>query len=58
MGCRRRRSSALGSPSWRLAACADLLVECEKAGDDWGAALLRLVVAIAGQIADSTRVRE
>lgn len=43
---------ALGSPAWRLAACADLLVECERTGDDWGAALLKLMVAIATQIAD------
>ena len=43
---------ALGSPAWRLAACADLLVECERTGDDWGAALLKLMVAIAAQIAD------
>jgi len=43
---------ALGSPAWRLTACADLLVECERTGDDWGAALLKLVVAIATQIAD------
>lgn len=45
---------ALGSPSWRVTACIDLLGECERAGDDWGAALLRLAVAVAGQIADPT----
>ena len=44
---------ALGSPTWRLTACADLLVECERTGDDWGAALLKLMVAIAAQIADN-----
>jgi len=43
---------ALGSPAWRLTACADLLVECERTGDDWGAALLKLMVSIAAQIAD------
>jgi DNA-binding SARP family transcriptional activator len=42
---------ALGSPSWRLTACMDLLGECERDGDEWGAALLRLAVAIAGQTA-------
>lgn len=45
---------ALGSPSWRVTACVDLLGECERAGDDWGAALLRLAAAIATQIADPT----
>ena len=45
---------ALGSPSWRVTACIDLLGECERTGDDWGAALLRLAVAVAGQIADPT----
>ena len=45
---------ALGSPSWRVTACVDLLVECERTGDEWGAALLRLAVAVAGQIADPT----
>ncbi len=45
---------ALGSPSWRVTACGDLLVECERTGDEWGAALLRLAVAVAGQIADPT----
>ena len=45
---------ALGSPAWRVTACIDLLGECERTGDDWGAALLRLAVAIAGQIADPT----
>ena len=43
---------ALGAPAWRLTACIDLLGECERAGDDWGAALLRLAAAIAGQLAD------
>jgi DNA-binding SARP family transcriptional activator len=43
---------ALGSPAWRLTACVELLGECERAGDDWGAALLRLAAAIAGQLAD------
>ncbi len=43
---------AQGSPSWRVTACIDLLGECERTGDDWGAALLRLAAAIAGQIAD------
>ena len=38
---------ALGSPSWRLTACSDLLAECERAGDFWGAALLRLASAVA-----------
>ncbi len=45
---------ALGSPAWRVTACVDLLGECERAGDDWGAALLRLAAAIATQIADPT----
>ena len=48
---------ALGSPAWRVTACVDLLGECERAGDDWGAALLRLAVAIAGQLADPTAER-
>ena len=43
---------AQGSPPWRLKACIDLLGECERAGDHWGAALLRLSTAIGGQIAD------
>ena len=45
---------ALGSPSWRVTACIDLLGECERTGDEWGAALLRLAIAVAGQIADPT----
>ena len=44
---------ALGSPAWRVTACTDLLVECERTGDDWGAALLQLATAIACQFADS-----
>lgn len=43
---------AMGSPAWRVAACAHLLIECERAGDDWGAALLQLATAIACQLAD------
>ena len=46
---------ALGSPAWRVTACTDLLVECERTGDDWGAALLQLATAIACQLADSGR---
>ena len=42
---------ATGSPAWRMTACADLLRECERGGDDWGAALLKLVAAVAAQIA-------
>ena len=42
----------MGSPEWRVSACTDLLVECERAGDDWGAALLQLATAIACQLAD------
>ena len=33
-----------------MTACADLLRECERGGDDWGAALLKLVAAVAAQI--------
>ncbi len=43
---------AVGSAAWRLQSCLDLLAECDRAGDHWGAALLRLATAIAGQIAD------
>lgn len=45
---------ALGSPSWRLTACLDVLAECERAGDFWGAALLRLASAVAVALTDPT----
>jgi len=43
---------ALGAPAWRLTACTDLLAECERAGDSWGAALLRLASAVAAALVD------
>ncbi|MET0863908.1 MAG: AAA family ATPase [Nakamurella sp.] len=43
---------AIGSPAWRLAALSDLLTDCDRAGDVWGAALLRLASAIAVAIVD------
>ncbi|MET0967423.1 MAG: AAA family ATPase [Nakamurella sp.] len=43
---------ALGSPSWRLTVCTELLAECERAGDPWGAALLRLASAVAAALVD------
>ena len=42
---------AQGSPPWRSTACADLIEECDRAGDEWGAALLSLAAACAGQLA-------
>ncbi|HEU5266292.1 MAG TPA: hypothetical protein VFU35_06310, partial [Jatrophihabitans sp.] len=36
-----------GAP-WRLDAFSELLAECDRAGDPWGAALLQLVCAVAG----------
>ncbi len=42
---------ALGSAPWRMRSCLDLLAECDRTGDDWGAALLRLATAIGGRIA-------
>ncbi len=42
---------AQGSPLWRSTACADLIEECDRAGDDWGAALLSLAATCAGQLA-------
>ena len=41
---------AQGSPPWRSTACADLIDECDRAGDQWGAALLSLAAACAGQL--------
>ena len=43
---------ALGSPAWRLTACADLIDECERAGDDWGAAILEFAAAVGARIAN------
>ncbi|MGS0686710.1 winged helix-turn-helix domain-containing protein [Nakamurella sp. GG22] len=42
---------AQGSPPWRSTACADLIEECDRAGDEWGAALLSLAAACAVQLA-------
>ncbi len=42
---------ALGTASWRRKSCLDLLAECDRTGDTWGAALLRLATAIGGRIA-------
>ncbi len=33
---------------WRLDTFAELLVECDRAGDSWGAAMLQLASAVAG----------
>ncbi len=44
---------ARGSASWRMQSCLDLLADCDRTGDDWGAALLRLASAIADQIANA-----
>ncbi len=35
---------------WRLDAFSELLTECERAGDAWGAALLQLACAVAGDL--------
>jgi DNA-binding SARP family transcriptional activator len=41
---------AQGAPAWRTAAVEDLLMSCDEAGDAWGAALLQLVVGVAGML--------
>jgi DNA-binding SARP family transcriptional activator len=42
---------AQGTASWRRKACLDLVAECDRSGDAWGAALLRLATAVGGTIA-------
>ena len=39
---------AQGAPAWRTAAVEDLLMSCDEAGDQWGAALLQFAVGVAG----------
>ena len=41
---------AQGAPAWRTAAVEDLLMSCDEAGDQWGAALLQLAVGVAGML--------
>src|SRR6478609_11815225 len=43
---------AQGSPAWRTAAVEDLLMSCDEAGDQWGAALLQLAVGVAGMLGE------
>lgn len=42
---------ATGTAPWRIGACADLLAQCDAERDHWGAALLQLASAVAGELA-------
>lgn len=42
---------ATGTAPWRIGACADLLAQCDAERDLWGAALLQLASAVAGELA-------
>ena len=44
---------AQGAPDWRVAASEALSEECDRLGDPWGAALLRLAVAVAKHVSGS-----
>jgi DNA-binding SARP family transcriptional activator len=44
---------AEGAPEWRVAASEALPEECDRLGDPWGAALLRLAVAVAEHVSGS-----
>ncbi|WP_111765081.1 AAA family ATPase [Nakamurella deserti] len=43
------------APDWRIEACDDVLEECERAGDAWGAAVLRTALAVALRDLDADR---
>jgi DNA-binding SARP family transcriptional activator len=45
---------AQGAPDWRVAASEAMAEECDRLDDPWGAALLRLAVAVAEHISGST----
>ncbi len=38
--------------TWRLRAGAQIIVDCERAGDDWGAAVLAAAMAVAAHLVD------
>jgi DNA-binding SARP family transcriptional activator len=42
--------AASGGAEWRLDACSELMAECDRDGDRWGAALLELASAVAARI--------
>lgn len=43
-----------GGATWRVAAGRDIVEECERHGDPWGAAILRLAGALAQQLVGSS----
>jgi DNA-binding SARP family transcriptional activator len=45
---------AVGPCAWRVTACVAVAAEAERAGDQWGAALLRLAAATAHRLSDPT----